>query len=518
MGEPVIRFGANTFGDVVPTDVGGVMDGGTGSDTFFVDLAFSGFVVDFAFSRVLSVDGGVSLAGDTDTINFGSQATVWENGVPANVGTNLLDLESGNGLTPFGGVLTVARVENITGGEYRDQFFGDDGANTLLGMANDDVLEGRGGGDTLNGGAGRDVAQYTSSPLGVDVDLLRATQLLGDAAGDRLISIEEVRGSNFGDILRGTNAGVGEVLFGGGGDDTLEGRSGADTLNGGSGFDFASYESSGTPLLGFGVGVNVLLPRPGFIPAETGGHAAGDTLVSIEGLIGSAFADTLTGNDERNELRGGDGADTLSGLGGTDTLRGGNGADKLYGGTQKDTLDGGFGNDLLDGGGDDIDTADFSSWTGYTIAQSIRIELGLNGADGIAERKSLSVLETDTLRLIENVQGSNWAETIKGNELSNNLHGGGGADRLEGGGQNDVLNGGLGLDTLVGGTGLDGFKFDTALGAGNIDSIVDYNVADDTIYLGGTVFTALANPGFDYTTLSTSAFAVGTAALDGSDR
>jgi Ca2+-binding RTX toxin-like protein len=130
----------------------------------------------------------------------------------------------------------------------------------------------------------------------------------------------------------------------------------------------------------------------------------------------------------------------------------------------------------------------------------------------------LSVLETDTLRSIENVQGSNWAETIKGNELSNNLHGGGGADRLEGGGQNDVLNGGLGLDTLIGGTGFDVFKFDTALGAGNVDSILDYNVADDQISLDDSVFRALANPGFDDSNLSTSAFAVGTAALDASDR
>ena len=224
--EPVLDFPIVGLANAV-LDSGGIMDGGTGDDTFFVDVAFAG---------LLSIDGGA----DTDKIDFGSNINNWTTAIPTSVPTNLLDLESGIGATPFGGELSVTLVEHITGGIYRDEFYGDGNGNILRGMANDDVLEGRGGSDTLDGGSGHDVAQYTSSVLGVNVDLTRATQLDGDAAGDTLISIEEVRGSRFGDTIRGTSAV--EILVGDRGDDTLEGRGGGDTLNGGSGFDFASYE------------------------------------------------------------------------------------------------------------------------------------------------------------------------------------------------------------------------------------------------------------------------------------
>ena len=40
--------------------------------------------------------------------------------------------------------------------------------------------------------------------------------------------------------------------------------------------------------------------------AGTGGDAAGDTLTNIENLIGSAYADTLFGDDAENVLAGGD--------------------------------------------------------------------------------------------------------------------------------------------------------------------------------------------------------------------
>ena len=262
--------------------------------------------------------------------------------------------------------------------------------------------------------------------------------------------------------------------------------------------------------------------RVNLAPGATlnGGHATGDTLISIEGLIGSAYGDNLFGNDEANELRGGGGGDMLFGNGGADILRGGDGADELNGGRQNDTLDGGSGNDILDGQ-QEFDTADFSSWGGQLSGpQSIRIELGLNGADGVAERKSLTgiVLERDVLRSIENVQGSNLAETIKGNEQRNDLNGGGGGDRLEGGDENDILNGGLGSDTLLGGTGQDQFVFDTALGSNNVDSILDYSVVNDTILLDNAVFTALPLNNVDLRVLAASEFTFGSAAQDASDR
>ncbi|MFM2121053.1 MAG: hypothetical protein RL722_2521, partial [Pseudomonadota bacterium] len=54
-----------------------------------------------------------------------------------------------------------------------------------------------------------------------------------------------------------------------------------------------------------------------------------DTLISIEHLTGSNFADTLTGDLNANVLRGGTGADTLVGGLGNDTLLGGADADRF---------------------------------------------------------------------------------------------------------------------------------------------------------------------------------------------
>lgn len=57
---------------------------------------------------------------------------------------------------------------------------------------------------------------------------------------------------------------------------------------------------------------------------------------------------------------------------------------------------------------------------------------------------------------------------------------------LAGEGGNDILNGGNGKDFFV---------FDTALGAGNVDSIVGYVAANDTIRLDDAVFTQIVDNG-----------------------
>ncbi len=426
---------------------GDLLVGGAGNDTFEIDFFYNGTLI---------VDGG----SDEDTLDFEHQIWLWQNGPPAGTAALRVDLQTGIGTTPFGAALEISGIEHIRGtaGGYRDELRGNDRVNQLYGLSGDDLLEGRGGADRLSGGAGFDIADYSSAPGRVSIDLALATQAAtfvalsgavlsnNDAAGDELISIEGASGSAwYDDILRGRDQSTyTEVLFGNGGNDVLEGRGGADRLDGGSGTDLASYESSPD-------GVSVYLPRPGFNSAS-GGDATGDVLISIEGLIGSAYADTLVGNDSRNELIGGAGNDTLSGLGEVDTLRGGAGNDKLYGGSGMDTLDGGAGNDLLDGGAD-TDTADYTSWGGPSGAVVTplpivyTISLGMNGADGVAKRQlGALTLESDTLRSIENVFGSGFDETISGNERANYLYGAGG---------NDILAGGLGNDTLEGADGID---------------------------------------------------------------
>ena len=334
--------------------------------------------------------------------------------------TATIDLTGLTGQYRFNGSLLainlrIDNIENIDGSVFSEFLGGDAGANVINGGAGNDTLEGRGGADTLNGGTGRDRARYDSSPAAVDIDLTRTStttagqQIGGDAQGDRLSSIEDINGSQFGDLIRGNSAA--NDLVGNGGNDTLEGRAGEDTINGGAGVDTASYESSTA-------GVNVDLTRA----TQTGGHAQGDRLTSIERLIGSAFNDTLVGNSGNNFLTGGTGQDTLLGR---------EGSDMLIGGFQNDVLDGGEG----------TDTASFES-----ASTGVRVILGEGTAAGRTNHGITG--EVDTLISIERAIGSNFADTFFGNSAENRFDGEDGDDVFLSSAGDDNYLGGDGIDTV----------------------------------------------------------------------
>jgi Ca2+-binding RTX toxin-like protein len=143
--------------------------------------------------------------------------------------------------------------------------------------------------------------------------------LIGGSANDTLSADagnDTLRGNGGDDVLDGENgidlldggAGV-DNLTGGIGNDTLMGGAGADTLIGGTGIDTASYANAAA-----GVVASLITP------ASNTGDAAGDTYNTVEGLLGSAFADTLTGNNGANTLNGGGGLDSLKGGLGADTF------------------------------------------------------------------------------------------------------------------------------------------------------------------------------------------------------
>jgi Ca2+-binding RTX toxin-like protein len=115
--------------------------------------------------------------------------------------------------------------------------------------------------------------------------------------------IENVFGTKHSDTIRGNDA-----------DNLMQGLLGADVLDGRSGNDTATYDLSR-------VGVAIDLARTGGVQAITtarGDHASGDTLISIENIIGSRHNDTLKGDRDHNRLEGGAGNDTLTGRGGKD--------------------------------------------------------------------------------------------------------------------------------------------------------------------------------------------------------
>ncbi|RWB79173.1 MAG: type I secretion C-terminal target domain-containing protein [Mesorhizobium sp.] len=126
-------------------------------------------------------------------------------------------------------------------------------------------------------------------------------------------------------------------------------------------------------------------------------------------IIGSAFDDTITGNDVGNMLYGGAGADNLSGAGGNDTLVGGAGNDTLNGGSGNDLLVGGSGQDTLTGGAgadtfrlDHLDIKDLI--TDYNGAEGDKIDLsslfetaaGGNIADYVHYDAGTKTLSVDT--------------------------------------------------------------------------------------------------------------------------
>jgi hypothetical protein len=136
----------------------------------------------------------------------------------------------------------------VAGTAGDDSLAGTPGPDRLEGLGGQDILAGSPGNDILNGGAGSDYAIYNlvTPPHGVDIDL-GAARALDDGYGnfDRLISIENVVGSNRDDIIDARGAGLNDI-DGDAGDDRIYGD-GGDSLRGGAGDDhiFAAAPNNG---------------------------------------------------------------------------------------------------------------------------------------------------------------------------------------------------------------------------------------------------------------------------------
>ncbi len=184
------------------------------------------------------------------------------------------------------------------------------------------------------------------------------------------------------------------------------------------------------------------------------------------GGAGNDRIDAGTGNDaidggaDNDTLLGNDGNDRLNGQEGNDRLFGGNGQDILFGGDGNDTLTGEDGLDILFGGlGDDL----VDGGAGNDILFG---EAGNDSMNGGTENDALD--------------GGAGNDTLIGGTGQDTLSGGVGNDWLSGNDGNDVLVGGLGSDMLIGGNGQDTFVFNRS-DAGN-DTITGFStVAGDTL-------------------------------------
>ena len=252
---------------------------------------------------------------------------------------------------------------------------------------------------------------------------LDADTLTGSPGPDVLYGDEGTNSNISGQGNDTLDGGAGnDALYGEGGNDLLTGGPGDDLLDGGAGVDPVSYAGATSS-------VNVSLLSTA---AQNTLGAGTDTLVSIEKLVGSSFADTLTASTTGATLNGGPGGDDLIG---------------------------GPGNDLLNGGA----ASDFAD---YSLAAA-----GVTVSIAVATAQNTIGAGRDTLVGIEKLVGSAFIDHLTGDAGPNALYGLAGAD---------VLTGGAGQDSLGGGAGNDTFVF-AAVGDSTVaapDTILDFQSGD----------------------------------------
>lgn len=245
-----------------------------------------------------------------------------------------------------------------------------------------DVLTGAVGTDSLTGGAAGDGLAAATGQGGGDPVFGFGLALGFDPlrpGSEPFVDAPERRDDP---VYAAPAASLNDTIVGTAGDDTLTGGAGRDTVSGGDGDDTfiagiddgsndtyyggTSAADSGIDTVDYDDATAAVL-----IDLSTGqaiGTSVGtDTLSGIENAVGSAYDDTITGDENANELSGGDGDDTITGGRGDDTLAGGDGADEFA----------------------------FAGGTGATVADRVQ-SLGLdNISDFLAGLDALSLSDAD---------------------------------------------------------------------------------------------------------------------------
>jgi Ca2+-binding RTX toxin-like protein len=485
-------FGIDTF------------NGGDGADEIRVNGNVSVSQINFSSAKVTSVEtlalGGYAFDGTigNDTFNLSAIGAISSNRTMnlndgddnfiGHAGVNYVNGGSGN--------------DRLDGGAGSDELTGAEGNDTLIGGTGDDTFYIAGssfGIDTFNGGDGDDEIRVNGNVSVSQINFSSAkvtsveTLALGGYAFDGTIGNDTFNLSAIGAISsnRTMNLNDGDDTFvghvgvnyvnGGSGNDRLDGGAGADELSGGAGNDTLIggtgddelYGNEGNDTINGGVGSDYMEGGAGndIYYVNSGGdrtiEIAGGGTDTVRTSVSLALSDNIerlelqgtanlngTGNGLANVLVGNSGSNTLNGLAGADTMQGLGGNDRYYVDNSADVII-----EKSNEGTADIVLAS----THYSLRSGVGIEtLSTTNAAGTAALK---------------LGGNSYANTIIGNA------------------GNNVINGGLGADTLTGGAGKDTFMFNTRLGSPNVDTITDFNVADDTIRLENGIFTALSGTG-----------------------
>ncbi|WP_330273606.1 hypothetical protein OG205_43680 [Lentzea sp. NBC_00516] len=348
-------------------------------------------------------------------------------------------------------IIGTAGNDVIFAGGGNDVVVGLGGNDTVCLGAGDDRFEGGAGNDTMVSDAAADGADmFIGSPdnpfNGVDTVLYsgRTTPVTVTLDGNANDGAAGERDNIASDVTRVVGGSGNDVidLSAGPGQTSVDGGPGNDTLTAGS-------------FLEGGAGDDTLR----LVTNGSGALVGGD---GNDRLFGGPFSDSVHGGNGRDRLSGGSGDDTLFGGDGDDLITGEDGRDLLFGEAGNDELIGGLGNDAaiggdgndssgslvaLDGpdtfeGGAGIDTANYSarqSGAGRTLTVSLD-SVANDGEQGEGDNNRIDV---------ENVNGGVGANVITGNSSANVLRGGQSADIIR------SVDGISGNDTVIGGFGGD---------------------------------------------------------------
>ncbi len=309
--------------------------------------------------------------------------------------------------------------------------FGTDQADTLVGTSGNDTLDGDLGADTMTGGDGNDiyvvdnafdsVVESNTSPAQIDTVQASVSWTLGDNLENLVLTGVSA--------IDGTGNAVRNFITGNSANNVLNGAAGADSMSGGNGSDTYYVDD---------IGDNVI---------ETNSDKVSGGTDSVHSSLATY---TLTANVENLYI---DSNAAANGIG--------NALDNI--------LFAGAGDNVLEGR-DGNDTVSFErALAGITATLSTSAQQNTVGSG------------LDTLKGIENLTGSAYADTLSGNSSANVLNGGAGNDTLVGGAGNDRLIGGEGTDSLTGGTGADTYVFGSLsdMGTGALrDVISGFKTAD----------------------------------------
>jgi Ca2+-binding RTX toxin-like protein len=417
--------GNNLANTITGNSGNNTIDGGAGKDTMAGDAGDDTYYVDDSGDVITEGSG----AGTDQVFSTAANYTLSDN------------IEK---LTLVGGTTDALRLQDrkLNGTGYT-------GANTIIGNAADNIIDGGGGADSMAGGYGNDTyvvdntgdvivevddsASFTvgtkTYTLRGGVDTVRAA--VSYTLTDRLENMTLIGTDN----INATGNSLKNVLIGNTANNTLDGVTGEDVMIGSKGDDTYIVNSTGD--------VVTELTNEGTDTVRSSiTYTLGNNVENLT-LTGSASLNG-TGNNLANTIEGNSGNNTLDGKGGGDTMKGGAGDDTYIVDNTGDVIqeNGSEGTDLV------------RSSVTYTLAANVE-NLILTGKNSV------------------DATGNSLDNIITGNAANNTLSGGAaGNDKLSGAGGNDTY--------LIDGDTDTGVKTIEELSGGGTDTI-DFSSTDNTV-------------------------------------